>query len=281
MLDRLDERLGLPDGSFAPIGVEALVGRPIPDAAAALPSSTSRPGSRSGATRSAGSPWRSGSSCPTSRTRSTSPIGSSRGDDAGGRYPGPERPVQLILRPLVHFRSHDAPVNSPHPGPYRFTASADRYEISSGRRHPAAADDPGRPRPGVHPRRRADDADHLPAGGPARLRIHGRPVEPRVLPGRADAGRAHHADRLGRVVGDPARPHARGGPAGRARAARAAGQRGPPRGQGRPRSRRLAGRGRPGSRPSWCWPPTSSSSPPTAASRTPPGPTPPATRCAP
>ncbi|MGB0069512.1 MAG: glycogen debranching enzyme N-terminal domain-containing protein, partial [Isosphaeraceae bacterium] len=28
MLDRLNERLGLPDGSFAPIGVEALVGRP-------------------------------------------------------------------------------------------------------------------------------------------------------------------------------------------------------------------------------------------------------------
>ena len=36
MLDRLNERLGLPDGSFAPIGVEALVGRPIPDVSGRL-----------------------------------------------------------------------------------------------------------------------------------------------------------------------------------------------------------------------------------------------------
>ena len=59
-----------------------------------------------------------------------------KGDDSGGAAPDPERPVPLILRPLVHFRSHDAPVNSPHPGPYRFTASADRYEISCGREIP-------------------------------------------------------------------------------------------------------------------------------------------------
>jgi predicted glycogen debranching enzyme len=38
--------------------------------------------------------------------------------------------VQLQLRPLVHFRSHDAPVNSAHPGPYRFTAWGDHYEMS-------------------------------------------------------------------------------------------------------------------------------------------------------
>ena len=37
MLDRLNEqRLGLPDGSFAPIGVEALVSRPIPDVSGRL-----------------------------------------------------------------------------------------------------------------------------------------------------------------------------------------------------------------------------------------------------
>lgn len=40
--------------------------------------------------------------------------------------------VGLHLRPLVHFRSHDAPVDSSHPGPYRFTAWDNRYEISAG-----------------------------------------------------------------------------------------------------------------------------------------------------
>ena len=43
---------------------------------------------------------------------------------------GEAQAVQLQLRPLVHFRSHDAPVDSPHPGPYRFTAWGDRYEVS-------------------------------------------------------------------------------------------------------------------------------------------------------
>ena len=38
--------------------------------------------------------------------------------------------VQIQLRPLVHFRSHDAPVDTPHPGPYRFTAWDGRYEVS-------------------------------------------------------------------------------------------------------------------------------------------------------
>ena len=38
----------------------------------------------------------------------------------------------LHLRPLVHFRSHDAPVDCSHPGPYRFTAWENRYEISAG-----------------------------------------------------------------------------------------------------------------------------------------------------
>src|SRR5271157_4727711 len=40
--------------------------------------------------------------------------------------------VGLHLRPLVHFRSHDAPVDCSHPGPYRFTAWDNRYEISAG-----------------------------------------------------------------------------------------------------------------------------------------------------
>ena len=47
-----------------------------------------------------------------------------------------EEPVSLILRPSVHFRSHDAPVNSPHPGPYRLSAEEDRYELSAGQSLP-------------------------------------------------------------------------------------------------------------------------------------------------
>ena len=37
---------------------------------------------------------------------------------------------RLILRPVVHFRPHDAPVDTRHPGPYRFSAMGDRYEIA-------------------------------------------------------------------------------------------------------------------------------------------------------
>jgi predicted glycogen debranching enzyme len=43
-----------------------------------------------------------------------------------------DEPARLIVRPSVHFRSHDAPVDAPHPGPYSPSASEDRYELSSG-----------------------------------------------------------------------------------------------------------------------------------------------------
>jgi predicted glycogen debranching enzyme len=45
-------------------------------------------------------------------------------------------PVRLLVRPQVHFRGHDAPVDAPHPGPYRLTASDERYEISAGHELP-------------------------------------------------------------------------------------------------------------------------------------------------
>jgi hypothetical protein len=41
------------------------------------------------------------------------------------------RATRIELRPLVHFRPHDAPVSTTHPGPYRFTAWSDHYEISA------------------------------------------------------------------------------------------------------------------------------------------------------
>lgn len=39
--------------------------------------------------------------------------------------------VELILRPSVHFRPHDAPVDSPRPALYRFTALGDQFEIAT------------------------------------------------------------------------------------------------------------------------------------------------------
>jgi len=39
--------------------------------------------------------------------------------------------VRLKLRPSVHFRAHEAPVNAPHPGPYALSATEDRYEVSA------------------------------------------------------------------------------------------------------------------------------------------------------
>ena len=132
MLDRLNERLGLPDGSFAPIGVEALVGRPIPDVSGRLTKFHLE----------AGLPvWRYAVGGVTLEKRLLLPHLQNtvyltyrliEGDGAGGAPLGPERPIQLILRPLMHFRSHDALVSLPHAAPYRFTAWADRYEISSG-----------------------------------------------------------------------------------------------------------------------------------------------------
>ena len=40
--------------------------------------------------------------------------------------------VRLKLRPSVHFRSHDAPVSTGHPYPYRLTALENRYELVCG-----------------------------------------------------------------------------------------------------------------------------------------------------
>src|SRR5262249_46566024 len=38
-------------------------------------------------------------------------------------------PLRLKLRPAVHFRRHDAPVNKAISQPYRLTAVEDRYEL--------------------------------------------------------------------------------------------------------------------------------------------------------
>ena len=257
MLDRLNERLGLPDGSFAPIGVEALVGRPIPDVSGRLTEFHLE----------AGLPvWRYEVGGVTLEKRLLLPHLQNtvyvtyrliEGDGAGGAArPGAARPAHLAAARPLPLARRPGELAPPRSVPFHGLGRPLR-DLGGGDIPPLRMTLVGR-----DPAFTLDAAQTtqitLPAGGPARLRIDGRPVEPRVLPGRADSGRAHHADRLGRVVGDHARPHSRGGPAGRARATRAARQRGPPRGQGRSRPRRLAGRDRPASTPSSCWPPTSS-----------------------
>src|SRR5205814_1218908 len=47
-----------------------------------------------------------------------------------GEVEGPSPTIALLLRPQVHFRAHNAPVDAPHPGLYQFNATVDRYEIS-------------------------------------------------------------------------------------------------------------------------------------------------------
>ena len=96
-----------------------------------------RAGSPSGASRLAESPWKSGSSYPHRQNTVYVDYRIVPGDDAGGGGPSAVAARHSDPSgPLIHFRPHDAPVNSPHPGPYRFTASADRYEISCGREIP-------------------------------------------------------------------------------------------------------------------------------------------------
>jgi predicted glycogen debranching enzyme len=43
-----------------------------------------------------------------------------------------EGPARFTLRPAVHFRGHDAPVDAAHPERYLLSASGDRFELSGG-----------------------------------------------------------------------------------------------------------------------------------------------------
>jgi predicted glycogen debranching enzyme len=44
--------------------------------------------------------------------------------------------LRLQLRPAVHFRAHEAPVDEPTPGPYALTVAGHRYELAAGPRYP-------------------------------------------------------------------------------------------------------------------------------------------------
>jgi predicted glycogen debranching enzyme len=53
------------------------------------------------------------------------------------RNAGGEAPMRLRLRPQVHFRPHEAPLEHPNKEPYVLTAVERRYEISAGAHLPA------------------------------------------------------------------------------------------------------------------------------------------------
>jgi glycogen debranching enzyme len=126
MLCQVNERLVLPDGSSMTIGGEELLGRPADIAAGRINEFRLE----------AGLPvWRYEIGGFTLEKKLTFPhlqntvyveYRLTGGDGSSGP------PLKFGVRPLVHFRSHDAPVDAPHPGPYRLTATADRYEVAAG-----------------------------------------------------------------------------------------------------------------------------------------------------
>jgi len=122
MLNQLNERLGLPDGEVAPIEVEALAGRPVHAGSGRLVEFRLE----------AGLPvWRYEVAGATLERRLVLPHLQNTVYVTYRVLGGGGRSYQLVVRPLVHFRPHDAAVDEPHPGPYRFTAWTDRYEVAA------------------------------------------------------------------------------------------------------------------------------------------------------
>ena len=127
MLGHLAERLGLHDGSTASFGFDELVGSNLNDEGT---------GHLAEFRLEAGLPvWRYEVAGLVLEKRLVLPHLQNTVYVTYRLLSGQE-PVQLVIRPLVHFRSHDAPVNTPHPGPYRLTASDEHYELASGHELP-------------------------------------------------------------------------------------------------------------------------------------------------
>ena len=176
--------------------------------------------------------------------------------------------LRLGLRPAMHFRSHDAPVSQRALD----VLQTDRVRgpvRDHGRCGPARAA-AHRPRSAdrLHLRPQGNLLHPLPDRARPRLRIAGVAVEPRLLPRRSGRGRPDDAGGLHRGLGDD--PRAGAGRSFRAELDRRKLLLAP--------LRRTRRRDRPRN---WCWPPTSSSSRPPAAWRTPRARAPPATRSAP
>jgi predicted glycogen debranching enzyme len=123
LLNRLGERLGFPDGSSAAFGVEAIATSPGP---------SSSDGGLVEFRLEDGRPvWRF---AVEGRVLEKTVLLPHLQNTVFITYRllSVDESAQLILRPSVHFRSHDAAVDGPHPGPYLLTASEDRYELASG-----------------------------------------------------------------------------------------------------------------------------------------------------
>jgi predicted glycogen debranching enzyme len=123
MLNQLGERLRLADGSWVAIGVEQIVGD-HPD--------RSDDGRLTAFSLDAGLPvWRYEAPGLTLEKRLVVPHLQNTVFVTFRMVSG-DGPAHLYLRPSVHFRPHDAPVDAPQPGPYRMSASGDQYELSAG-----------------------------------------------------------------------------------------------------------------------------------------------------
>ncbi len=258
MLNHLSEHVRLPDGAHRAARRRGARRRPALDrtAPSTSPSSAWRPACRSGATRSTASSSRSGCCLPHRQNTVHVSYRLLEGDG----------PVRLKLPPLgplprrTTTRSVDRLGGAVRPHRHRTTATRLRRPGSSCRRCGCGCDGE---RPAFTDRARQSRARCL-------YRVE---EQPRLRRRRARCGApgyfradlapasAGHAGRLDRALGRGRRAVAGARRCdGRARAPAAADRRGA---RGRPR------RGR---RPSWCWPPTSSSSRRPAASRTPPAP---------
>jgi predicted glycogen debranching enzyme len=127
MLNQVSERLGLPDGTVAPLGIEEI---------AEHPSAAPGAGRLAEFRLEAGLPvWRYQAGGFALEKRLILPHLQNTVFVIYRTLSG-EGALRLILRPLVHFRGHDAPVDVPHPGPYVLTASGDRFEIQASRDFP-------------------------------------------------------------------------------------------------------------------------------------------------
>jgi hypothetical protein len=132
MLGQLNERLLLPDGTSAPLGVEALEGRPVHTATGLVAEFRLESGLPVWRYEVGGVSLEKRLVLPHLQNTVYVTFCLLGGGGTQGQAAGDARPLQLLLRPLVHVRSHDAAVDAPHPGPYRFTAWGDRYEVSVG-----------------------------------------------------------------------------------------------------------------------------------------------------
>ena len=122
MLKRLSEQLGLEDGTATSIGVEEIASSPL---------DTTGTGHLDDFRLEDGLPvWRFAVRGFVLEKRLVLPHLQNTVYVTYRLLSGPGR-LRLILRPAVHFRGHDAPVDVPHPAPYRLTAWEDRYELAA------------------------------------------------------------------------------------------------------------------------------------------------------